>query len=472
MTDTKTLLASEKFIFDYEPRSRHAVRVGIGFPNTYSVGMASLGYQLVWHMFRTQPGISVFRFFLPEKEAEPLTLEDGLSLRSMDILAFSVSFEMDYINLLSMLQRAGIPLFSKDRGEDAPLVLVGGPVSLINPAPLYGFADAVYIGDLETSYEEIASVFAQKHDTDRRGILEKLAGLEGMTVPALGKKGVRQTEHELDRYCCHSVICTPHAGFGDTLLFETARGCARGCRFCAAGNTTKPMRLRRPVLPDYASYGMVGAAVFDAPGSITLCREFVRKKAAFSLSSLRLETLDEEKLMLMKAGGILTVTVAPEAGTERLRNHIGKACPDDVILRAAGLTCEAGFGKMKLYFMTGLPGETDGDIIGTAELLQRLRRLYPRLKLSASAGIFVPKPGTPFGGEQQPPAKELERRLSLLKQKQPKGVDITYESPRLARVQWILAQADEKLGGAFLQKSLEGGYRAGLRYYDSVISEK
>ncbi|MBQ9359143.1 MAG: radical SAM protein [Abditibacteriota bacterium] len=461
-----SLLASEKFLFDYPPFNKSSVRAGIGFPNHYSVGMASLGYQLVWHMFRSCPDLSVYRFFLPEDGREPRILENGMPLTAMDVLAFSVSFEMDYLNLLNMLSASGIPLLSRDRTEECPIVLIGGPVTLINPAPLYSFADALYTGDLEPCADALCGVLARKQALGRAGTLERLAELEGVTVPALGKTGVRQIEHDLDRYCAHSVITTPNAGFGDTVLFEIARGCRRGCKFCAAGNTTRPMRLRKPVLPEYHSYGIVGAAVFDSPDAVDIARDIVRRKATFSLSSLRLETLDREKLLLMKQGGARTVTIAPEAGTEAMRRFIGKACPDETILRAAELVDQAGFGRLKLYFMTGLPGETDADTEGITGLIRSLRRLHPRMSVQASVGIFVPKPSTPFADEQQPAVKELERRISLVRSRYIKGAEITCESPRLARVQWILARSDRDEGREFLLKCMEGGYRAGLRLFD------
>lgn len=468
MKDTQALLAAEKHLFEYAPAGKAAVRVGVGFPNTYTVGMASLGYQLVWHFFSCCPGLAVYRFFLPEKGGAPVTLEEGLSLASMDALAFSVAFEMDYVNLLGMLQSSDIPLLSRERREEDPLVIIGGSVTLINPEPLYSFADLVYTGDLEPRYEEICAILAQKRDLGRQGTLERLSGVPGMTAPLLGVRGERQVEHELDRYCPHSVICTPYARFGDTLLFETARGCARRCRFCAAGNTTGPMRIRRPELPEYHCYGMVGAAVFDSPYSVELCRRFVSRKASFSLSSLRLETLDAEKLSLMKQGGVETVTIAPEAGTERLRDILGKSCPDERIFHAAELVEQAGFRRLKMYFMTGLPGETDEDIEGIQTLVSRLHEEHPSLSLSASAGIFVPKPRTPFADETQPPLKELTRRLDILKKRYLRGCDVTCESPRLARIQWLLAQADEELGRELLLRCLEGGYRAGLRYAGSL----
>ena len=518
-------------------RRAAGVRFALAFPNVYGVGMASLGYQLVHQMLNGLPNASCERVFLPDDDdlsehirshTELFTLESQHPLSEFDVVAFSVSFEMDYLNVLHMLKLANVPLGRDERGESNPLVIAGGACPTFNPEPLADFVDAFVIGDSEDVLPELVNAIESAQGKPREEMLAALAGVAGVYVPAFyqpeyaegGELIAMQADapapRAVSRAVCtdladhpaESCIGADDAEFGDITLVEIARGCGRKCRFCVAGHITRPPRVRHPegiarpaehasrsaehasrhpeldsgsahaseemlkqvqhdaMPPRSSRLGLVGAAVFDHPEAQEICRSIVERGGEFTVSSVRLETVTPELAALMAAGGQKTLTIAPEAGSERLRCAINKNAPEEAIFAAVSAAREAGISRVKLYFMIGLPTETDSDIAAIVDLVRRLAGEFPSVAFQVSASSFVPKPWTPFQWHPMERENTLKKRLAILKKglTTMRGVKLGGESPRLAVVQGYLARGDRRMG-AVLRAALEDGgdYSAALR---------
>jgi len=472
------------------------VRFALAFPNVYSLGMASLGYQLVYEMINAQPDASCERVFLPDAEdlaehersrTELFTLESLSSLSEFDAIGFSVSFELDYVNVLRMLRLANIPLRRRDRDETRPLVIAGGPCATFNPEPLAEFVDAFAIGDSEELIPKIVEAIKTTSLGSREDTLAALAQVQGIYVPhfyspqfsPLGRltgvehltpapeKVLRAITANLASYPAGSTIRTSEAEFGEILLLEVMRGCGRHCRFCAAGYVTRPPWPREiGDLPDRARLGLVGASVFDHPEVERLCAAIVDAGTDFTVSSLRAEAVTPAIATLMARGGQRTLTIAPEAGTQRLRTLINKPTTDEEVRSAVSAAAQAGMTRVKMYFMVGLPTETDDDVAAIAELVRDLAKGFPALSFQVSVSCFVPKPWTPFQWVAMERESVLRRRLAALKKAilSIGGIKFAGESPRLAVVQGYLARGDRRMADV-IEAAMENGgdYPAAIR---------
>ncbi len=477
------------------------VRVALAFPNLYSVGMASLGYQLVYRMLNDHPSASCERVFLPDPEdlkehqrsrTELFSLETQTPLAEFDVVAFSISFELDYVNVLRILDLANLPLTRVERDDRHPIVIAGGPCATFNPEPLADFVDAFVIGDAEAVLSRVVDVWASNLRQGREATLADLSRVPGVYVPAFyepeyNSDGVlvsvravppappvvqRAVARDLSASPASSIITTPEAEFGETELVEVARGCGRKCRFCLAGHITRPPRPRE-VSGQVGGrrLGLVGAAVFDHPNVEDICRRIVESGGKFTVSSVRLETVTRELAELMAKGGQKTLTIAPEAATNRLRAVINKCATEDEITSAVAAARDAGLQRVKLYFMIGLPTETDEDVEAIAGLSARLAREFPGLSFQVSVSSFVPKPWTPFQWHPMETEQVLKRRYAILKKRVSgvRGVKLSGESPRLAIVQEVLARGDRRVGQVISAAAANGGdYAAALRNVHSV----
>jgi len=462
------------------------LKIALGFPNVYSVGMASLGFQIVYNLFNTNKMCSAERFFLPDVITNKvLTIESQKNIKDFNAIGFSVSFELDYLNLLNILKIADLPLERQKRTSNHPIIFVGGAITLINPYTISNFVDFFIVGDGERIIDIVVDILDKKISKDEK--LKLLSEVEGIFVPEYPKAIIKKhIVNDLDNYPGHSIISTPFAEFGDTVLFEIARGCGRGCYFCAAGHIQKPVRMRKPEfskelnsenkdneIPQYHNYGIVGAAVFDNPYSRKVCKNITDNNSRFSLSSIRLETLDNELLEIMKKANIKTVTIAPEAGSERLRTLIGKKCSNESIFKAIKIALDNEIRKFKLYFMIGLPSETHEDIIAISDLLISLATTYNKAHFSASIGCFVPKPRTRFEYEAMNTEKENKAKITLIKNtlNKIKNIDVGFESPRMAAVQGVLSRLNSEDGKNYLLYALEQGYPSANREFKDIINK-
>src|SRR5512137_1223501 len=383
--------------------------VALVYPNAWRLGMANLGLHAVYRIANAEPDVLCERAFLPEDPAEePRTVESGRPLRDFDVVAFSLSFEDDYVNVLDVLRRSGIPLRAVDRDERFPLVLAGGIAVQINPEPLAPFFDLFLVGEGE---ELLPSFFdAMRRPEARAGraeALRALARLPGAYVPSLydvayadtrdaGGQWVTRFEPregapervkrlyvpDLGQVPTSRVVDTPGAQFGDLFLTEVARGCLWGCRFCAAGFVQRPYRevdletLRGEVRKGIAAgqrIGLVGPDTSDHTGLDPLTCFIGQEGGTFSPSSLRVDAIDETLSRRMAEGGERSITIAPEAGTERLRRVINKDFTDDRIVQAAEAALSQGMQHVKMYFLCGLPTEAEEDVLGMARLALRIR---------------------------------------------------------------------------------------------------
>ncbi len=470
------------------------VRVALAWPGGEDVALASLGFQVVARTLRAVPGVRC--------DTGPPRRREGP--RSLDWLAVSLAYENDYPAALSLIHARGIALEAASRAERDPLVILGGIAPSLNPEPLADFADLIVIGEAEEALPELVAAWRQgrAEGLDRAGTLEVMAGVEGSYVPrfyepvrdaAGALRGFRTTGDvparvrrrsvaDLDPFRADADRPTEDAGFTDMILVEIGRGCSRGCRFCAAGCFYRPVRHRAvgsllPVIGERLSegrrIGLLGASVFDHPGLGELARFLDRHGASFSVSSLRADSLDPEVLALMARGGLKTVTIAPETGTERLRRVIGKRIGDAEILAAARAVAEAGIPNLKLYFMIGLPGERAEDVDGIAGLVAGVRgevlsvaRGRGRMgTISISVSCFVPKAHTPFQWHPMEGTASLKLKQGRLKAalgRMP-NVRATFDVPRMAYVQGLLSRGDRRLGPVLLEAAETGDWKAALR---------
>jgi radical SAM superfamily enzyme YgiQ (UPF0313 family) len=498
-------LAEEKGSFRRPEGGR--IRVALAYPNRYAVGMSNLGFQAVYGRLNALADVGCERVFYPEPEDLPsfrdhseklLSLETNRPVGDFHLLAFSVSYENDYPNLLEMLRFAGIPPKSSDRNASHPLVAAGGVAVFLNPEPLAPFIDFFFIGEAEA----LLTPFWEHWKTleglklDRSALLRTLGSqCPGIYVPSLyepvfdasgrlealvptGEAPARVAFQRADlsrEAVCRTVVLTPHTEFSDVCLVELGRGCGRACRFCAAGFVYRPPRYHtaakilaaaREELPRTSRLGLVSAAVSDHPEIRTLCPELVQAGASLSFSSLRADGVSDELLAALDASGHQAVAIAAEAGSGRLRRVINKHLSEDQILQAAERLTEFGVFNLKLYFMIGLPTETREDVWEIVELTKRikhhvLQRSRGRKRLGTitlSVNSFVPKPFTPFQWVPFAGVGTLKERARWIKAALGKvaNVRVHFDVPKWAYVQALLARGDRRVAGFLEKVALDG----------------
>jgi len=458
-----------------------AVSVVLIYPNSYEVGISNLGFQKIYSVLNRTGGISCERGFsdLRDRRGSPISAERGRRISDFDVVAFSVSFELDYPNVVEILETGGVPALASER--DRPLVFVGGICAFMNPEPLAPFIDLFFVGEGEgtvpRAFGRLPRLLGRRYTKDE--ILKALSEMDGIYVPERGRddfsppasfrKVTRSYVADISQDVTASSIVTELGHFGRTFLIEVGRGCGRMCRFCAASHVYSPPRMRRPgAILDVARskggkfgrIGLVGAAVSDYPDFAGLCERLIGEGFEITTSSFRADRLTPELIRALVRGGVRTLTIAPEAGTDRLRRTIGKPLDEDRLLEAVGMASRGGIKNLKLYFMIGLPFEDMTDVEAITELVLKIRdafRARKDMRITISVNPFVPKAGTPFQWCPMPGVKELKRRISVLRRPLSKvsGVEFIASSPRLGIAQGALSMGDRRVGRAIYIKALK-----------------
>lgn len=484
------------------------------YPNSYHVGMSNLGFQTVYQRLNSEDDVVCERAFLPDPEelieyrkteTPLLSLESQRVLSSFDLLAFSVSFENDFLNILTLLDLARIPLESRLRRKKDPLVMGGGVAVFLNPEPLSDFFDLFILGEAEEVIGEVLEV-CRRSQTGKKDLLRDLAGIEGVYVPecyqvAYAKDGrigaiepapgippkvKRRWISKIDRFPTRSTLFTPDTEFREMALVEVNRGCPRGCRFCAACFVYHPFRnrtlpllesLSREALLKEGRVGLAGTAISDYPHLLPLCKGVLSAGGGVALASLRVDAITPSLIECLKKSGARGAAIAPEAGSERLRRVLKKGYQDDEILEAVGMLVESGLSQIKSYFLIGLPSETDEDIKAILSLSKRIGHQVAstrpgerkRWKLILSINPFVPKPATPFQWAPFEQVGELKRKIKILRNgiKREKNIGMIHDLPKWAYLQTLLSRGDRRVG-KILMAALrhQGNWEQALRETD------
>jgi radical SAM superfamily enzyme YgiQ (UPF0313 family) len=476
------------------------LRVALAFPNTYWVGMSNLGFQTVYRLFNDQPDIVCERFFLPPKQelaamaaarSPLLTLESQTPVGDFDVVAFSVSFEWDYVNVLTLLKLAGIPRYAIERTDRDPLVLVGGAVTFVNPEPLAPFADVIAAGEGEALVPALAR--AVEAASDRAELLAALSRergfyipsfyqpqyaadgtLSGYTTTAAGvaaeapfpvRKAALKTTEAVDPPA--TSIFTPDTEFGSRFLVEVVRGCANLCRFCWAGYNYLPVRafpadrileLAQVARAHASRAGLVSIALCDHPDIERILARLHEIGYGISPASLRLDDLTEPIVRVLRDSGERTITIAPETGSDRLRRVINKTVTNDEILDRTDLIFANGIENLKLYYMIGLPTESDDDLVAIRDLTLQMRdRMLAHARsrgqigrIVGSINPLVPKPGTAYQWLPMEDAGEVDRKIKRLRSLMT-GIDNVYfniKSERHSYYQALLSLGDRRVAPA------------------------
>jgi radical SAM superfamily enzyme YgiQ (UPF0313 family) len=455
------------------------IRFALAYPNRYFLGMSNLGLQTMYRVLNQRPDTLCERVFLPEaREGGPYSIETQRPLSDFHIIGFSVSYENDYLHVLAMLEMAGIPLLAAERDERYPLILVGGAVTYINPEPLADFVDLMVVGDGEEAIHEYLDLASDTLGQPRPQHLRQAAQLSGIYVPSLHQQTedagpvVPRKVTDLSQWPAYSSVLTEDTEFSGTFLVEITRGCPFKCRFCTVGYVYPKFRQlpgsmvlelvetqrRRDLAAGYQAVGKVGlisSATGDYRDLAMVAEGLADLGVAIGISSLRMDRMPEVLIDCMVRSGVRSCTVAPEAGSERLRQLIRKEMSEAVILSGADMLLAKGMRDLKLYSMIGLPTETHEDL---QELLSLVFKIWELMKkygrrrgalgtLTLSVNPFIPKPATPLQWCAMAPPPVVKASLQTLRQavRHESHIRVKHENLKHDYLEAILARGDRGL---------------------------
>ena len=470
------------------------------FPDVYEVGMSNVSIRIVEEVISRVDGAVCDRCFAPwddlgkelKKEGELLSsLDLKMPLKDFDMVGFTLQYEMSFTTILYMLDLAGIPLRREDRGEDFPIIQAGGPCA-VNPEPLADFIDLFVIGDGEDSMRELSELYLKLKGKSKDEFLLQASKIQGVYVPSLVEVEYKENGHidgfslkePIKKALCRDLDKAPFPpsqavanceSVFDRAVIEVMRGCYRGCRFCQAGFIYRPVRTREINTLTEQACSLIRNTGFDEVGLNSLStgdypnlRELIKSlkeslpsDVNLALPSLRLDSFDGEFVQETRKSSL---TFAPEAGTQRLRDVINKDITEDDVERGLKMAFDNGYTGIKLYFMFGLPTETDEDIIGICKIVEKIRKIYSanpqrarRLRISVSASTFIPKPFTPFQWERQINEQEVKQKVELLRSMLlNKNTYLSWNDFDLSEMEAVIARGDRRVGKV-LQRAYEKG---------------
>ncbi len=501
--ELQQLLAEEQGYYRYPPGTR--TKFALVYPNSYFVGMSNLGLHIIYDLLNKRDDTACERIFLPDRDkirqyentrTPIMSVESQLPLYDFALIGFVLSFEMDYFNLVKILELGKVKLRCEERGEKDPIIMAGGPCATFNPEPLSQIVDVFVIGEGEVIMPALLDAYheARAEGLGRQETLLHLAKVPGVYVPALYEHRYdeegrlqeiealpgaparisRQWVQDLDEYPAHTVVVTDNTEF-NFYLIETARGCGRHCRFCMAGYCFRRPRNRsldvihqevQEALGYGKRIGLMGAAISDYPEIDELCRDILGEGLSMSVASFRADSVTEELVESLARSGLKTLTIAPEAGSVRMRAVINKGIEEKHIFNTVKLGLAAGIKNFKLYIMIGLPFEQEEDIEAIIELANRVKDYMEaegsKGTLTLSVNPFIPKPFTPFQWLPMADRKEVEQKLKLLEKtlRKRKQIVVNVESPKEAYVQGVISRGDRRIGEALLKACEMGGSKA------------
>lgn len=506
-------LASERGTTIFAPGARSGF--AFVYPNTYHVGMSNLGLHIIYQQINARNDTFCERVFMPDKRTEQeylrtntplMSIENQLPLYEFPLIGFALSFEMDYFNMLAILKMGKVACLAAERAENDPIVIAGGPCATFNPEPIADFIDVFVIGEGEEVIHDLLDIYynCRERGLNREQTLMSLANVAGLYVPRfykpiyhtdgslqelkpladVPKKIRRRWIADLNKYDAHSVIVTSQTEFKNMYLIEVARGCGRHCRFCMAGYCFREPRVRtlanieKAVLQAQkyqAKVGLMGASISDYPEIDRLCDLIISCNMNLSVASLRADSLTQGLVDGLVKSGQKTITLAPEAGSNKMRRVINKTITDEDLFNSVEMAIKAGIPNIRLYIMVGLPFEEQVDIEDIVTMADKIKAHMDALgskgKLTLSVNPFIPKPFTPFQWMPMTTEDVVSKKFKYLAAqfKARKGIELLLESTKESYIQAILARGNRRLSLAMLYAYNNGGskaFRKALKKYN------